>query len=373
MRLRRLFWVVLLLCSGAFAQQVGDVLWSDNFNDEDPEAYYEVGWFYYGESDGLVGSVVEQRDSSLYFQQGSFTLLAVTLAGTNGIYALEFTESGELSEEIQEELIRDDFSSANLEMTFQVNFVNLTQSWFVATSRMIQDTDGTDSDPRISPAYIVYISPLEGAVALARVPQEEYALLDPTGYTWLSEFGAFAFELDKFYWVKYYLYEGLFKVKVWQGEESDEPDAWLIETVDPEPRVEGHYTYFALLNPDPNATDEMMIDNVTVREVVEGTAVDDRIAQIPNSFELRQNYPNPFNPLTHIEYQLEQSGSVQLDVYNQTGQWMSRLVSATQSAGSYQVTWDGMDANGNALPSGIYYARLTSETLSQTIKMLMIR
>ncbi len=371
--LRRLFWVVLFLGGCAFAQQVGDVLWYDNFNDDDPEALYEVGWFYYGESDGLVGSVVEQRDSSLYFQQGSFTMLAVTLAGTNGIYALELDENGDLTPDTKEELSRDDYSSANLEMTFKVNFINLTQSWFVATSRMIQDDDGTDSDPRESPAYLVYISPLEGAVGLAKVPDEQYALLDPTGYQWLAEMGGYAFEMDKFYWVKYYLYEGVFKVKVWEGEEADEPDAWLIETEDPDPRVGGHYTYFALLNPNPDATDEMMVDNVTVREVVEGTAVENEPENTPQVFALQQNYPNPFNPSTQILYDLTEMGEVQLDIYNQAGQWVKRLVSEIQTPGSYQVTWNGTDASGNTLPSGIYYARLQSQEQSQTIKMLMIK
>ncbi|MFZ0390880.1 MAG: FlgD immunoglobulin-like domain containing protein [Calditrichia bacterium] len=70
------------------------------------------------------------------------------------------------------------------------------------------------------------------------------------------------------------------------------------------------------------------------------------------------NYPNPFNPVTTIAYTVAQKAPVKLDIYNIRGQLMQQLVNKTVSPGSYQVEWNGRSANGQALPSGIYFYRL---------------
>ncbi|MBN1561371.1 T9SS type A sorting domain-containing protein [candidate division KSB1 bacterium] len=353
-------------------QDVGSVMWDDDFSDDDAVAFYDVGWFYYGESDGLVGAVVEQRDGHLYFKQGSFTIIGAVLAGTNGVPALEVDENGDPTEKTREDLLANDFSSPNQEGTFQVNFKSLTTSWFLAATRMIQDDDHIDSDPTETPSYLVYISPLEKNVALAKVPEVQYAMLDPTGYQWLGNMAQYPFELDVLYWVKWYLYEGVYKVKVWEGDLSDEPDAWLIEAEDPEPRVTGNYTYFALLNPNPAGTDEIFIDNVTLREVTGGSAVADR-PTIPMTLALEQNYPNPFNPSTEISYTIAQEADVRLEVYNQAGRLVEQLVQSRQNAGHYRVIWNGRDAAGAMQPSGIYYARLSADNSTKSVKMVLMK
>lgn len=357
----------------AGAQIVGDILWQDNFDDDDPLARYEVGWFYYGESDGLTGAVVEQREGALYFQQGSFTILAAVVAGTNGVQALEVDENGDLTEETLQDLIANDFSSPNQEGTFQVNFRSITSSWFIAPTRMLQDDDLIDSDPRETPSYLIFISPLQGTVGLAKSLEEPYAMLDPTLYDWLTDFAAFPFEINVFYWVKWYLYEGIYKVKIWSGELSDEPDTWLIEAVDPEPRVTGMYTYFGLLSDEPSATDEMLIDNVVLREIKEESAVETPEQKIPTMFTMRQNYPNPFNPSTEIVYALAQTGDVTLTIYNQGGRLIEEFSQTQQKAGEHVMLWNGTDAVGLAQPSGLYYARLSCDGMTQTIKMVLLR
>ena len=307
-------------------QAVGEIMWSDNFDDDDPKAQFDVGWFYYGASDGLVGNVVEQRDGSLYLEQGSFQIIGVTLAGTNGVPFLETDENGNYTEQTKEALLMNDFSSPNQQVAFQVNFRDLTSSWFIAPTRMLQDSDHIDANPQMSPAYLVFISPLEGVVNLAKTPAVENAMLDPGGYQWLANPVSFAFELDLFYWIKWYLYQGVYKVKVWPGEYADEPAEWLIETEDPDPRVTGEFTYFALLNPDPNGKDVMLIDNVTFWKVTEAGADVQQSQELAGSFMLEQNYPNPFNSTTEITYRLDQAAKVSLGVYNCAGQMVRQLV-----------------------------------------------
>jgi len=61
---------------------------------------------------------------------------------------------------------------------------------------------------------------------------------------------------------------------------------------------------------------------------------------VPNDFKLEQNFPNPFNPVTAIYYQLNQTGDVNLSVYNSLGQKIRTLVSKKNvPAGSYSIDW----------------------------------
>ncbi len=75
---------------------------------------------------------------------------------------------------------------------------------------------------------------------------------------------------------------------------------------------------------------------------------------LPDHFELAQNFPNPFNPTTMIRYALPQAGKVRLEVFNILGKKIRTLVRGYQTAGSYEVGWDGKDNTGFSVSNGIY-------------------
>ena len=85
-------------------------------------------------------------------------------------------------------------------------------------------------------------------------------------------------------------------------------------------------------------------------------------------FRLMQNYPNPFNPSTTISYELAKSGYVSLIVYDALGREITRLVNCNENAGAYSVNFDG-----NNLPSGIYFYRLTANGKNGIKKMILLR
>jgi hypothetical protein len=97
----------------------------------------------------------------------------------------------------------------------------------------------------------------------------------------------------------------------------------------------------------------------------------------PTAFVLEQNYPNPFNPTTVISYTLSESSIVTLRIIDVLGREVSTLVNSSQDAGTYSVTWKGMDANGIDMPSGSYFYRLDAvpasgaAAFSSTKKMLL--
>ena len=93
----------------------------------------------------------------------------------------------------------------------------------------------------------------------------------------------------------------------------------------------------------------------------------------PVSFRLWNNFPNPFNPTTAITYELSQRGRVTLVVYDALGREIKTLFSGVRDAGTYRTQWDGTDASGTRVASGVYYSRLTSGQGIQSIKMLLIK
>ncbi len=96
-------------------------------------------------------------------------------------------------------------------------------------------------------------------------------------------------------------------------------------------------------------------------------------AQIPSAFSLAQNYPNPFNPTTMISFGLPQASEVSLIVYNAVGQEIKVLANGRYPAGSHNLSWNGKDANGQSVASGVYLYKLVTDSWMQTKKMMLMK
>jgi uncharacterized protein with PIN domain len=95
------------------------------------------------------------------------------------------------------------------------------------------------------------------------------------------------------------------------------------------------------------------------------------LAGIPQGTELVGNYPNPFNPSTTIQYGIPTDGMVSLKVYNTLGQEVIALVDGFQSAGYHSATWDGRNASGNSVSTGVYLYRLVAGDVVKTARMIL--
>ena len=99
---------------------------------------------------------------------------------------------------------------------------------------------------------------------------------------------------------------------------------------------------------------------------------------VPEKTVLLANYPNPFNPETWIPYRLAESADVTLTIYAANGKVVRTLVLGHQRAGSYlnrarAAYWDGKNAFGESVASGIYFYSLTADDFSATRKMLVAK
>ncbi|HKK21943.1 MAG TPA: FlgD immunoglobulin-like domain containing protein, partial [candidate division Zixibacteria bacterium] len=94
---------------------------------------------------------------------------------------------------------------------------------------------------------------------------------------------------------------------------------------------------------------------------------------LPDKFELYQNYPNPFNPSTEIGFALPQTANVRLEIFNIMGQRVKLLADRQMEAGVHTILWDGRDAAGNTVASGVYFYRLDAGQYTASRKMLLLK
>ena len=97
---------------------------------------------------------------------------------------------------------------------------------------------------------------------------------------------------------------------------------------------------------------------------------------IPKRTALLTNYPNPFNPETWIPYQLSEAAEVRVRIYAVNGTLVRTLHLGHQPAGIYQersraAYWDGKNAVGESVASGVYFYTLTAGDFTATRKMLV--
>ena len=99
---------------------------------------------------------------------------------------------------------------------------------------------------------------------------------------------------------------------------------------------------------------------------------------VPKETELLPNYPNPFNPETWIPYRLAEDAFVTLTIYDQRGSVVRRLNVGHQTASVYEsrskaIHWDGRNAVGDRVASGIYFYTLTAGDYAATRKMVILK
>lgn len=97
------------------------------------------------------------------------------------------------------------------------------------------------------------------------------------------------------------------------------------------------------------------------------------VPEQPAAAALRQNYPNPFNPSTNIRFEMKQEGVVSLRVMDARGKLVRELLHGTVTPGEHVATWNGRDAAGQPVASGVYFYRLETEAGTQTRKMVLTK
>jgi hypothetical protein len=85
--------------------------------------------------------------------------------------------------------------------------------------------------------------------------------------------------------------------------------------------------------------------------------------------------PNPFTSTTQFSYEVGgDQAQVSVVVYNVAGRQVRTLVSASQPAGKYTITWDGRADDGTNVVRGVYFVRaVVANQKSPVQRVLYIR
>ncbi len=94
---------------------------------------------------------------------------------------------------------------------------------------------------------------------------------------------------------------------------------------------------------------------------------------LPDKFVLDQNYPNPFNPSTTLRFGFPEVSGYSLIIYDLQGNLIKTLASESKPAGWHEHVWEGGDDAGHPSASGIYFARLNTNSFTKTVKMIYLR
>ena len=157
---------------------------------------------------------------------------------------------------------------------------------------------------------------------------------------------------------------------------------WHTEGLEP-----GVHEISVIADPDDEKVESSEDNNTAWKTVMlEYTGIDsDFPSTQPVAFELLQNFPNPFNPTTIIPFSIPTWDQGPTDsrlqiactlaIYDLTGQRICSFVVDLGQSGMYEIVWDGKDAIGHKVASGIYFYRLVvgHGQWSSSKKMILIR
>ncbi len=123
---------------------------------------------------------------------------------------------------------------------------------------------------------------------------------------------------------------------------------------------------------EPISVTSLMLNETQANAQASGGTIS--VKGLPVTYQLNQNYPNPFNPATMISYEVPNDGErVRLEIYSISGQLVRVLVDREESAGEYQVAWDGTSDNGSRVSTGMYLYRIKAGSFVSVKKMIMVK
>ena len=108
------------------------------------------------------------------------------------------------------------------------------------------------------------------------------------------------------------------------------------------------------------------------------TAIEEVAGEVtPTTFSLSEAWPNPFNPQTTVRFSIPNRGRhlvTSLKIYDVAGQQVATLVDDAVGAGVFEARWDGRDARGQRVASGVYFVRLEAgDFFAESRRMTLLK
>jgi hypothetical protein len=122
--------------------------------------------------------------------------------------------------------------------------------------------------------------------------------------------------------------------------------------------------------------------NFSIGNLTTGVHSEKNEAPLPDAHILASNYPNPFspqgrgifgNPSTTITFTLPQAQNIRLTIFNALGQEVKQLLNGHMVAGTHTAAWDGQDARGQQVGSGLYFYMIETARGRTVHKILLAK
>ncbi|HHS51037.1 MAG TPA: T9SS type A sorting domain-containing protein [candidate division Zixibacteria bacterium] len=94
--------------------------------------------------------------------------------------------------------------------------------------------------------------------------------------------------------------------------------------------------------------------------------------KLPQTFDFHA-FPNPFNNRVHFRVTLPANELVSVDVFDLNGKRVATVAHGNFEAGVHRFTWDGRADFGGKLPSGVYFYRVATPSISKTLKGVYLK
>jgi hypothetical protein len=137
----------------------------------------------------------------------------------------------------------------------------------------------------------------------------------------------------------------------------------------------GNYTLSVVTDEESQgqAIVNILFNDIYANDItVISTGIDNEI-NLPTSTTLMQNYPNPFNSSTNISFYLANESRVELSIYDLLGRKVTTLISGNLQAGQQTINWNGINARGSQVASGMYLYILKTDGGTQSKRMVMLK
>ncbi|MBA4378222.1 MAG: hypothetical protein C0395_06125 [Gemmatimonas sp.] len=126
----------------------------------------------------------------------------------------------------------------------------------------------------------------------------------------------------------------------------------------------------------PNAAANQVVAPLFVAALIE--AAGEAVVDAPGvsaieSATITDVQPNPFNPATTIRFVLPTAGFARMVVFDVTGRLIRTLVDGVLPRGAHEAVWDGRDSVGRGAASGVYLARLVTESGVRTVRVTLAK
>ena len=93
---------------------------------------------------------------------------------------------------------------------------------------------------------------------------------------------------------------------------------------------------------------------------------------MPLATTLKGNYPNPFNPTTTISFSIQNNSKIELSIFNIKGQKIRSLLNDQITAGEHSIVWNGQDASGKKVGSGVYLYKLNINGKTEAVRKCLL-